>query len=273
MGTVFSDYYDSSSMFHGFLANIMGTRFDIVIIGKGKNEAEEVWEKILSELRRLERMLNRFDRESEVAQINLRAYEHPVKVSEEMWSILMDCRYYHQATLGLFDITLKDFSKIIFNEGRRSVYFSRKNIHLDFGGYAKGYALKKIRDILIEADIHQCFVDFGNSSILGLGHHPYGNSWKVGIKNPFVEGEIIDEIELRDESLSTSGNTSSYTKHIINPFSGEYNDDRKLVCVVSRNPIEAEVLTTTLMIAPPDNKKTIINRFDINTDKTGEYNL
>ena len=137
----------------------------------------------------------------------------------------------------------------------------------------KGYALKKIKDILLETDIHQCFVDFGNSSILGLGHHPYGNSWKVGIKNPFVEGEIIDEIELRDESLSTSGNTSSYTKHIINPFSGEYNDERKLVCVVSRNPIEAEVLTTTLMIAPPDNKKTIINRFDINTDKTGEYNL
>ncbi len=273
MPTGYSDYYDSSSMFHGFLPDIMGTRFDIVIIGKGKSETEEVWEKICSELRRLERMLNRFDKESEVTQINLRAAQHPVKVSNEMWAILMDCRYYHLATSGLFDITLKDFSKVIFNESHRSVYFSLKDMHLDFGGYAKGYALNKLKNILLAADIRQCFADFGNSSILALGHHPYGTSWKVGIKNPFVEGEIMDEIELRDESMSSSGNTSSYTKHIINPLSGEYNEERKLVCAVSHNPVEAEVLTTTLMIADPDKKKAIINHFDINTDKIKEYNL
>jgi len=78
---------------------------------------------------------------------------------------------------------------------------------------------------------------------------------------------------LRDESMSSSGNTSSYTKHIINPLSGEYNEERKLVCAVSHNPVEAEVLTTTLMIADPDKKKAIINHFDINTDKIKEYNL
>ncbi len=271
MQSAFSDYYDSSSMFHGFLWDIMGTRFDIVIIGKGKSETGKVWEKTVHELRRLDRMLNRFDEESKVAQINLTAREHPVEVSEEMWAILMNCRYYHLATLGLFDITLKDFSKIVFNENCRSVYFSHKDMHLDFGGYAKGYALDKIKNILLEADITQCFVDFGGSSILALGHHPYGDTWKVSINNPFAEGEAVDEIALRNESVSTSGNTPSYTRHIIDPFSGEYNEERKLVCAVSRNPIEAEVLTTTLMIAPDDKKKTIIDRF--NTNNVTEYNL
>lgn len=271
MRTDFSDYHDSSSLFHGSLTNIMGTRFDIIIIGKRKNDAERVWKKITEELRKLDGMLNRFDQESEVSQINLQAAEHPVKVSNEMWAMLMDCRYYHLTTQGLFDITLKDFSKIVFNEDQQSVFFSFKGLHLDFGGYAKGYALDKIKTILAEADIHQCFVDFGNSSILALGHHPYGDCWKVSIKNPYVEGEPIDEIELRDESLSTSGNTSSYTKHIIDPFSGNYSEEQKLVCVVSRNPLAAEVLTTTLMIAAPDKKKAIIDQFDIN--KVTEYNL
>jgi thiamine biosynthesis lipoprotein len=271
MQSAFSDYYDSSSMFHGFLGDIMGTRFDIVIIGKGKSETGKVWEKTVHELRRLERMLNRFDEESEVSRINLVASEHPVEVSEEMWAILMDCRYYHDATQGLFDITLKDFSKIVFNENHRSVYFSHKDMHLDFGGYAKGYALDKIKNILLEADITQCFVDFGGSSILALGHHPYGDIWKVSLKNPFAEGETVDEIALRDESMSTSGNTPLYTKHIIDPFSGEYNDKRKLVNVVSPHPIDAEVLSTALMVADTDKKKSITDQFD--KAKVNEYNL
>jgi hypothetical protein len=54
-------YYESSSMFHGSLLNIMGTRFDIIIIGKSKGESEAVWHKIESELKRLNRILNRFD--------------------------------------------------------------------------------------------------------------------------------------------------------------------------------------------------------------------
>ena len=204
MQSAFSDYYDSSSMFHGFLPDIMGTRFDIVIIGKGKSETEEVWGKICSELRRLERMLNRFDKESEVTQINLNASRHPVEVSDEMWAILMDCRYYHLATSGLFDITLKDFSKVIFNENHRSVYFSLKDMHLDFGGYAKGYALNKLKNILLAADIRQCFADFGNSSILAQTSSIW-HFMESRHKNPFVEGEIMDEIELRDESMSSSG--------------------------------------------------------------------
>lgn len=271
MQTGFFDYYDSSSLFHGSLTNIMGTRFDIVIVGKRKAEGEGVWKKITEELRKLDGMLNRFDQGSEVSQINLRAAEQPIAVSNEMWTILMDCQYYYRATLGLFDVTLKDFSKIVFNEDRQSVFFPLPDLHLDFGGYAKGYALDQIKTILAETDARQCFIDFGNSSILALGHHPYGNCWKVGIKNPFVEGEIMAEVTLRNASLSTSGNTSSYSKHIIDPLSGKYNEERKLVCVVSRNAIEAEVLTTTLMIAAPDKKKIITDNFDV--EKVMEYNL
>lgn len=63
-------YYESSSMFHGSLLNIMGTRFDIIIIGKSKGESEAVWYKIESELKRLNRILNRFDPASEVSKIN-----------------------------------------------------------------------------------------------------------------------------------------------------------------------------------------------------------
>jgi len=165
-------YYESSLMFHGSLMNIMGTRFDIIIMGKSKCESEAVWYKVESELKRLNRMLNRFDPASEVSNINRTIAHQSIRVSDEMWQILNSCKRYHKETFGLFDITLKDFGTIQFHEQNKSVSFSQPGIHIDFGGYGKGYALKSIKRILEDATVHQCFVDFGNSSILGMGHHP-----------------------------------------------------------------------------------------------------
>jgi thiamine biosynthesis lipoprotein len=264
-------YYESSSMFHGSLLNIMGTRFDIIIIGKNKGESEAVWYKIESELKRLNRILNRFDPASEVSKINSTIAHQRILVSDEMWQILNSCKRYHKETDGLFDITLKDFSTIQFHEQNRSVSFSQSGIHIDFGGYGKGYALKNIKRILEDATVHQCFVDFGNSSILGMGHHPYGDAWKVSIENPFNKGQTVGEITLHDAALSVSGNTPSYSGHIVHPQSGNPEISRKLVSVLSLDALDAEVLSTVFLIAGESEKKQIRNSFNILSVK--EYNL
>ena len=61
-----------------------------------------------------------------------------------MKSILQLCSYYYETTSHLFDITLKDFSQIQLHE-HSYISFTSPDISLDFGGFAKGYALKKIR--------------------------------------------------------------------------------------------------------------------------------
>ena len=70
-------YYDSSNLFHGSMMNIMGTRFDIVIIGKSKTDSESLWYNIEEELKRLNIMLNRFDDLSEISRINSKAALYP----------------------------------------------------------------------------------------------------------------------------------------------------------------------------------------------------
>ena len=65
-----------------------------------------------------------------------------------------------------------------------SVRFDGEETSLDFGGFAKGYALKKIGVLLREAGVGSAFVDFGNSSILGIGRHPYGPCWRVSLPDP-----------------------------------------------------------------------------------------
>lgn len=241
-------------MFHGSLLNIMGTRFDIILIGKAKIISEQIWNEIVDELQRLDKIFNRFDSESDLFYLNLWAIKSSVQVTAEFWGILLDCRNYFQKTFGLFDITLKDFSQISFNEQKREISFCDPEISLDFGAYAKGYAVETINTMLIKSDVQQAFIDFGSSSILAIGNQPYGDSWSVSIENPFVKGVILEEFNLRNCAMSTSGNMPTHSKHIIHPKSQQYSDVHKLVCVRAKNSIEAEVLSTALMIA--DNSET-----------------
>lgn len=261
-------FFEDSNTAHGLLEMIMWTNFDVLIVGANRTTAELVWHDIYHELIRLEKLLNRFDRQSEIYKINQTAFLGKVKVSREIWDILQECKEFHRKTIGLFDITLHDFRKIQFLEKSRSICFLSDELYIDLGGFAKGFALKKIEEILKNAGIKTAFVNFGNSSIMGVGHHPYGDSWKVGINNPFNTENIVDEINLNDMSVSISGNTPAYSKHIKNPKSGKYSDVFQLIYVTAKDPLVAEVLSTALMIADEQEKAQILENFEINDTKT-----
>ena len=110
-----SNYYESSSSFHGFIPEIMGTRFDLLIAKTTKEKALLMWNNIVIEITRLHKMMNRFDSKSELSRINTGAQEDFVIVSEEMWSILNDCKHYHSISEGLFDITVNNLSEVAFD--------------------------------------------------------------------------------------------------------------------------------------------------------------
>lgn len=253
-----SKYYDNESLFHGFIPHVMGTRFDIIIIHPDSDRLNSIWANITNELECLDNMLNRFDPKSEVARLNNLKSQTPVTLSQELADILQLCQYYYEHTLHLFDITLKDFSRIRFNN--QCISFTTPELSFDFGGFAKGYALKKIKSILEQENLENAFIDFGNSSIIGMGHHPYGDCWKVTLHNPYNRYPP-DEFCLKDNALSTSGNTLQYTGHIINPVTGIYSKQRKATTILSSDPIEAEVLSTVWMIADEEQQKLIAEDF------------
>lgn len=241
----------------------MGTRFDILVDTEDKAIGENIWLEIQSELIRLNKLFDRFNEESEVSKINKSAYISPVPVSSEMWEVLVACKKYHKKTLGLFDITLNNFNKVFLNEINKTVSFHQQDLHLDFGAYAKGYAIEKINSILTKHNIQNSFSNFGNSSIYALGTHPYGDYWGIGIENPYNKGEVLNEYKLKNEGMSTSGNMPSNPKHILNPVTGNFIEEKRIVCVKTKNAIEAEVLSTTMMIAQDNEKEKISGNFNV----------
>lgn len=253
-------YYAQESMFHGFVPRIMGTRFDLLLVGADPIPAERLWMDISDELERLDKLLNRFDPLSEVSRVNATAGRTSIAVSPELATVLRLCAFYYESTEHLFDVTRRDFAQIDFSASG-DIRFGDPTLSLDFGGFAKGYALRKIAAMLRGAGIGSAFVDFGNSSILGVGRHPYGTCWKVGLENPYTQASLA-EFCLEDRALSTSGNLPQYTGHIVDPRTGVGNRERKFAAVVSRDPLDAEVLSTVWMIADTGQRERIARNFE-----------
>ena len=261
----YSNFYPSSGMFHASLPLIMGTRIDVLLFSENSSQLENVWERMEMELRRLEKMLNRFDPESEVAKVNNNAPFSKVCLSEELWAIMLDCRRYYEKTEGFFDITFTNFEKIVFIEKTNNILFDKYGMMLDFGGYAKGYALKCIRKNLEEAGIKRALINFGNSSVLALGSHPFGDSWSICMNNNLPNANDQSTIRLSDASLSVSGNTSALKAHIINPKTAELISGDKMVAIVAEDPIDAEVLSTAWIASDCHNKPDWMLKFNLIT--------
>jgi thiamine biosynthesis lipoprotein len=241
---------------------LMGTRLDALLFGDDRQVLENAWNDAETELRHLEKMLNRFDKESEVAKINVDAQFSSVCLSDELWSILLDCRRYYEQTEGYFDVTLSDFGKIIFMEESHSILFDKYDLMLDLGGYAKGYALKSIRKYFADAGIGRALVNFGNSAVLALGTHPFGDYWPIGIEDPYNK-TVLTKIALCDTSMSVSGSTPLNPQHIVNPKTAGFVQGDRMVVVVSDDPTDAEALTTAWIASGEEREPEWMGRFNL----------
>ena len=256
------EYFPERALFHGFVPFVMGTKLDALLIGPAVQEARSLWETMCAEARRLNTLLDRFDASSEVSRLNAAADSGEVCPSPELLPLVHLSEEYRVRTGGLFDITRGTCGEglRIAPDGR----FSLNGGSLDFGGFAKGYFLRFCKRLLEDAAVGTAYVDFGGSSILALGHHPFGDCWRIRVTHPY-SGQVLQDVDLVDCSLSTSGNRPGYQGHILDPRTGRSVTASRIVTVVSPDPLEAEVLSTAAMIAEPGELASLKTSFALST--------
>lgn len=252
-----TEYSAPERLFHGHMPLVMGTKLDLISVGVGQDSMESVWKRLCSEASEMDALLNRFVDDSEVGRLNKASNIRNQSVSDSLMQVLKLSLEYRDRTSGLFDVACGRLSEIQVEEDGRVSLFGNQ---LDFGGFAKGYFLRRCKEILAEHGVEDAFVDFGNSGILGIGRHPCGDCWKVGVVNPYTHA-VISEVALYGQALSISGNSPAYSGHIVNPITGERMEGRKLVAVKAADALDAEVLSTALMIASEDSRDGILENF------------
>ncbi len=245
----------------------MHTRVDIAICGRNENDLKAIAGKVQDKIVQLEKLANFYDPDSELANLNDITAGTTAEVSDELLSMLYLSMRYNELTDGNFDICIKSDGykndmcvdvEIDLCNGTLAKH--RYGIRFDLSGFLKGYALDEARNILERYAVRDTLLSIGNSSILALGNHPFGEGWLVAY--PGAEDNNI-EVALHNECLSTSGNSSSKRMHILSPSSGKLIEGAGMVSVVTRKGAEGEALATAMFVErDPAKRDAILGRFE-----------
>ena len=143
---------------------------------------------------------------SEISTINSGKL-HKNQYSQDMKTVLALCMQTKQETNGYFDI--------------------EQNGKIDPSGIVKGWAIWQAAQLLKQKGFKNFYVDAGGD-VQVYGKNAQGNSWIVGIKNPFNEKQIVKAIALENKGIATSG-TYIRGQHVYDPK----HPDKKLTDIVS----------------------------------------
>lgn len=235
----------------------MATLFEAWLVGDDEEHLAAVGEAVLDEVERIEQVLSRFDRGSELYRVNRQAAQSPVRVSYELFEVLQDCLRHGAKTDGFFDVTataslslaISRPDRVHLDAAKRTVAFADPSLQLDLGGYGKGYALDSAAAILSRFGVESFLLHGGTSSILARGMSADGGPWLVALGDPFEpERSELEKFPLVNAGLSTSAacDARQATADIVDPLAQRVVAAEEAYCVVAPTAKEAEVISTAL---------------------------
>lgn len=243
----------------------MHTHMELLLTGLEREQGERLAASVEQRVKAMERRFNRFDMKSPLAVLNSRAAAESVAVDDELFMALELCEVFRVATRGYFSVATStskaDVVPYRLDAKSHSVEFSGEGIQLDMGGFAKGFALERVQTMVKDTGAGSALINFGNSSIAALGHHPYGEWWPVGVEHSSMAGVMAYQAQLCDSALSVSGRTPRGEYHIVNPHTGSTVAASELVVVEGRSALVAEVLSTALYAAPRTQRAEIVEQY------------
>ena len=282
---------------------IFGTIISIKVYGEPKIKSEKVSNEIFNEFHRLHKLLHPW-KKSLITDINIKILnnESISLNNDEIISILKEAQYLEKKTQGLFNpaigklIELWGFHKDDYNldtmpnqvkiknlllskPSMQSLTIKNKilksnnrDVQIDLGGFAKGYALDQAKKILLDNNIKNALINIGGN-IIAFGKHG-DRDWIVGIQNP-RKPNTIATINLKSGwSIGTSGDYQRYIiinnqrySHLINPKIG-YPENKTQSATILIPPSKnsgtlSDVLSKPLFIAKEKDKIKLANSLNI----------
>lgn len=155
--------------------------------------------------------------------------------------------FYYDKTLGAFDVTLDGTIKLEENQ----LIFSNDNTKIDFGGLVKEYAVDISIAILKDYKIKSALVNFGGD-LAAIGTNN-AEKWNIGIEDPNNENQIIETIQMDNNSLCSSGHSKRYkdinNKKISHIIVKEKNNYQQ-ISIMAPTTVDAGVWSTALLSKP-----------------------
>ena len=206
---------------------LMGMHVTVEVVDEGFNQKHI--DEVYGYFRYIDDKFSTYKETSEISLINNNLLPAS-RYSRDMTVVLSLCELTRRDTDGYFDIR---------HDGR-----------LDPSGLVKGWAIWNAANILRQRGAESFYVDAGGD-VQVAGRNAEGQPWRVGIRNPFDESEIVKVLSLRDEGIATSG-TACRGQHIYNPHRpGETIAGIVSISVIGPNVYEADRFATAAFAMGP----------------------
>lgn len=262
----------------------MGTTYSVVVYGTDRHKMQASVELAFEEVRRLDQMLSNYRSDSELSQVNKHAAEGPFRVSKELFDLVSACVRYSEASEGAFDISVGPLMKVwgfykgsghfphraeirgamnhvgyknlVLDAKQQTIQYRQSGVEIDPGGIGKGYAVDRMVVILRDGEIRSGLITAGSSSIYGIGAPPTEpRGWKLAIRHPKDPNQSVEEVFLKDMSMSTSGNYEKFFRangkiysHIMDPRTGYPAPGMLSVSVMTPKTLDSEAWTKPYFI-------------------------
>lgn len=235
-------------------AYVFGTLAQVALLARRAADAQEAGEALLREFERLHWKLHAWKSGDLVALNQAIAAGAGARVDGEMAALVREAARLSALSGGLFNPAIgrlvgswnfhrdtiagappprAHVERVMRTPPRMSdlrvegdrIACTNARVQLDFGGYAKGYALDRAARLLKERDIHDALLDLGGH-IMALGRRG-ARPWAIGLRRPRGR-RLLARLELHDgEVVSTSGDYERFFRfrgkryaHVIDPRTG-----------------------------------------------------
>lgn len=154
------------------------------------------------------------------------------------------------------------------------VRLNHKNVQLDFGGIAQGYAAQCGLDSLKKRGITSVLIDSSGDLILGDAP-PGSKGWKIAVNKPNNPNETLPYyLELANCAVATSGSLYQYIElngkrysHIVNPKTGIGLTHQRNVTVIHPDGTTADWLATACSVLSIRKAKKLIRKMNKGIEK------
>lgn len=162
-----------------------------------------------------------------------------------------------------------DIHQVIIDQEAGTVFLEDPEMSLDVGAIAKGYAVERVTQSLIEEKGADSLLISLGGNVRSIGYKDHESTpWNVGVKDDGTRG-VLHTVRLTDQSLVTSGNYQRYYvvdgvryHHIIDPATLMPADHYVSVTILTADSGLADGLSTMAYILPLEAAKAKIETIE-----------
>jgi thiamine biosynthesis lipoprotein len=286
----------------------MGVEFEVVLYAPAEDQARQALARAFARIAALDRTMSDYDPQSELSRLSATsattpgaasndppATAVPVKLSDDLWTVLEYAADLSRKSDGAFDVTIGPLTKLWRRARRqnelpsperlaearasvghqilkldaasRTAQLLRPNMRLDLGGIAKGLAADEALAEIKRSGITRALVRA--SGDIAAGDAPPGQSgWRIGIAPLDPEEPPAQFVRLANQAISTSGDSRQHLvvdgrrySHIIDPRTGLGVPGRSSVSVIAPRGMHADAIATAVSVLGPDKGAELVSQF------------